>query len=75
MEYCGVVREMLVGEKPARSGKKVLCVGRGRRCFACGGRGSLHPVGRRVGMTLVASRCPVCGGCGRARIVGLGEGR
>ena len=57
------------------SGKRMLCVGRGEQCFACGGQGSLHPVGRRVGMTLLASRCPVCRGKGRARLVGLGDGR
>ncbi|MGB3633475.1 MAG: hypothetical protein WA982_05505 [Rubrobacteraceae bacterium] len=64
-----------MSERPITGGKRMLCVGRGGSCFACGGRGSLHPVGRRVGMTLLASRCPVCSGQGRARIVGLGDGK
>lgn len=64
-----------MGERSDQAGKKVFCIGHGGRCFACGGRGNLRPVGRRVGMILVASRCPVCRGQGRARIVGMGDER
>ena len=60
--------------RTAPGGRRMLCVGRGERCFACGGRGDLGP--RRIEAGLGAVRlCPVCQGRGRARVVGLGDGR
>lgn len=57
-------------------GKRKLCVGRGGRCFACGGRGASEQGARRSGGELVPVRaCPVCGGCGRAIVVDSGDGR
>lgn len=57
-----------------RVGKRMLCVGRGEKCFACGGRGSVRPAARRTQRELGTDRCPVCWGRGRARVVGLGNG-
>ena len=68
-----MVREMPVIGRHITSGKRMLCVGRGEQCFACGGRGRLYPVGRRVGMTLVASRCPVCRGSRAGKDRGVGR--
>jgi DnaJ-class molecular chaperone len=57
-------------------GKRKLCVGRGERCFACGGRGSKGPVLRRsIGRLPPARVCPVCGGRGRAIVVDSGDRR
>ncbi len=56
--------------------KRKVCVGWGGRCFACGGRGDLGLSQRRSKGSLETVRsCPVCRGCGRARVVGLGDGR
>lgn len=52
-----------------RGGKRILCVGRGERCFACGGRGRVGLVPRRTLGELGVYRCPVCRGRGRARVV------
>ena len=52
----------------------MLCVGRGERCFACGGRGDLGPR-RAEARSGPEWPCPVFRGRGRVRIVGLGDGR
>ena len=56
-----------------RAGKRMLCVGHGERCFACGGRGSVGPTPRHTAREPGANRCPVCRGRGRARVVGTGD--
>lgn len=49
------------GMKGQRSGelRRLVCVGVGRRCFLCEGQTE----------SLQGSACPVCGGCGRVRVV------
>jgi hypothetical protein len=65
-----------VRERASPDGKRKLCVGRGERCFACGGRGSSVPVPRRPIKKLPPARtCPVCGGRGRTIVVDSGDGR
>jgi DnaJ-class molecular chaperone len=58
-----------------RAGKRLLCVGHGERCFACGGRGNVGLAPRRTVRNLDADRCPVCRGRGRARVVRTADGR
>lgn len=56
--------------------KRVLCIGRGERCFACGGRERLEPTLRHSAKRPAPTRtCPVCGGRGRAIVVDSGDGR
>ncbi len=65
-----------MSERASPDGKRKLCVGRGERCFACGGRGSKGPVPQRSMRRLPPARtCPVCGGRGRAIVVDSGDGR
>lgn len=52
-----------------RSGKRMLCVGHGERCFACGGRGGVGPSSRQTTQKHDVGRCPVCRGRGRSRVV------
>ena len=58
-----------------RAGKRMLCVGRGERCFACGGRGGAKSVPRTTAWNLDVDRCPVCRGRGRVRVVRKADGR
>ena len=58
-----------------RAGKRMLCVGQGERCFACGGRGGVGSVPRRVAWNLDGDRCPMCRGRGRVRVVRKADGR
>lgn len=55
--------------------KRVLCAGRGERCFACSGWGSLESARRHAKRGGGADRCPVCRGLGRTRVVELGDER
>lgn len=55
--------------------KRVLRAGRGERCFACSGRGSLESAPRHAKRGGGADRCPVCRGRGRTRVVELGDER
>lgn len=52
-----------------RGGKRMLCVGHGERCFACGGWGRTATVPPRTIRDPGVARCPVCRGRGRARVV------
>lgn len=56
-----------------RAGKRLLCVGHGERCFACGGRGSVGKNSRHTEREPGTDRCPVCRGRGRSRVVGTGD--
>ena len=61
----------------ASGGKRRLCVvGRGGRCFACGGQKETGqgPQGQD-GRPVAGRDCPVCGGRGRAMVVDSGDGR
>jgi hypothetical protein len=57
--------------------KRMLCVGWGGRCFACGGGGRGGRAPRRAGRgrAAVLRRCPVCRGRGRAFVVESSDGR
>ncbi len=56
--------------------KRVLCIGRGERCFACGGREGLEPAPRHSTKSSAPTQaCPVCGGRGKVNVVDSGDGR
>jgi hypothetical protein len=51
-----------VNARAAPGRKRVLCIGRGERCFACGGRGRLEPALRCSTKRIAPTRAyPVCG--------------
>jgi hypothetical protein len=65
-----------VNARAAPGRKRVLCVGRGERCFVCGGRERLEPTLRHSAKRPTLTwTCPVCRGRGRAIVVDSGEGR
>jgi hypothetical protein len=56
--------------------KRMLCVGWGGRCFACGGGGhGAQALGRAGRGRAPILRCPVCRGRGRAFVVESSDGR
>lgn len=59
----------------SRSVKRMLCVGHGERCFACGGRGRVGRAPRSGALKPGVGPCPVCRGRGRARVVEADSGR
>jgi hypothetical protein len=71
-----MVRNGTVSERASQDGKRKLCVGRGERCFACGGGGGMGHVPRRAMRGIPPDQiCPVCGGRGRAIVMDSGDGR